>query len=82
MSKGSGQISSRRQLLAGVARYATLGALGAAGGVSIAKRRRLLREGKCINRGICRGCEVFDDCGLPQALSAKDALVGTNNGAK
>ena len=67
----TGQVQSRRQLLAGVLRYATLGTLGTVGGSVVAKRRRLVREGKCINRGICRGCEVFEKCGLPQALSAK-----------
>ena len=71
MSKHLGQAQSRRQLLAGVLRYATLGLLGTVGGSVVAKRTRLGREGKCINRGVCRGCEVFEKCGLPQALSAK-----------
>ena len=67
----TGQAQSRRQLLAGVLRYATLGALGMVGSSVVAKRSRLGREGKCINRGICRGCKVFEKCALPQALSAK-----------
>jgi hypothetical protein len=71
----SGQSKSRRELLAGILRYGTLGALGAAGGAGLTKRRRLVREGKCISRGICRGCEVFADCGLPQALSAKEVVT-------
>jgi hypothetical protein len=80
MSKHSGQAQSRRQLLAGVLRYATLGLLTAGAGALFAKRRRLVREGKCINKGICRGCKVFEKCGLPQALSAKEVLMGRSNG--
>lgn len=82
MSRRFGQASSRRQILAGVLRYVTLGALGTAGGAAIAKRRRLVREDKCINGGICRGCEAFENCGLPQALSAKDVVARTGNGGR
>jgi len=82
MSKDLGQTRSRRQLLAGVLRYATLGMLGTAGGFVVAKRRRLVREGKCINRGVCRGCKVFEKCGLPQALSAKQVLARIDDGGK
>ena len=78
----TGQAQSRRQLLAGVLRYATLGLLGVAGGFVVAKRRRLVREGKCINSGICRGCEIFEKCGLPQALSAKEVLGRIDDGGK
>ncbi len=80
MSKQLGQVQSRRQLLAGVLRYISLGFVAAGGGALFAKRRRLVREGKCINKGICRGCEAFEKCGLPQALSAKDVLAGIGNG--
>jgi hypothetical protein len=79
MNKPLGQAQSRRQLLAGALRYATLGLLTAAAATAFAKRRRLVREGKCINNGICRGCKVFDNCGLPQALSAKDVLARLGN---
>lgn len=78
--KGFKQMQSRRELFAGIFRYLTLGLLGTVGGTTIAKRRRLVREGKCINRGtrstssgqVCRGCGVFQECALPQALSAKE----------
>jgi hypothetical protein len=82
MNKHFGQAHSRRQLLAGVLRYATLGLLGILGGSVVAKRHRLVREGKCINTGICRGCEVFDECGLPQALSTKEILASMDDGGK
>ncbi len=80
MKKSFGQKQNRRQLLTGVLRYASLGLLGAAGGSVVAKSRRLVREGKCINGGICRGCEDFEKCRLPQALSAKDVLARIDDG--
>jgi len=73
---------NRRQMLIGALRYGTLGLLGTVGGSVIAKRRRLVREGKCVNGGICRGCEIFKDCSLPQALSAKEVLTRIDNGRK
>lgn len=65
---------SRRELLTGALRYSTLGLLSAVGGWAFTKRRRLIREGKCVNDWICRGCRVYEKCGLPQALSAKQVL--------
>ena len=82
MNRRSGQVQSRRQLLAAALRYATLGLFGVAGASVISRRRKLLREGKCINDGVCRGCEVFRRCGLPQALSAKQVLARIGNDAK
>jgi len=79
--KGFKQMQSRRELFAGIFRYLALGLLGTVGGTTIAKRHRLFREGKCINRGICRGCKVFQECSLPQALSAKENPA-INCGAK
>jgi len=72
-------MQSRRELFAGVTRYATLALMGVVGGSILAKRSRLVREGKCINNGICKGCKVFEKCILPQALSAKEALVRTDD---
>lgn len=62
---------NRRELLAGGVRAGLLGLLGLAGGAAVAKRRRLIKEGKCVNRSLCCDCNVFDDCSLPAALSAK-----------
>jgi len=56
-------------------RNMSLAVLGLAGGAAVIKRRRLLREGKCLNQGICGACEVFDDCGLPRALSTRSVLA-------
>ena len=62
---------NRRQLLADGVRAGLLGLLGFAGAGAVVKRRRLIKEGKCVNRGLCCDCNVFDDCELPAALSAK-----------
>ncbi len=82
MSRRLVQVQNRRQLLAAALRYGTLGLFATAGGSFFVKRRRLVREGKCINDGVCRGCEVLETCGLPQALSAKEVLTGLDDGGK
>ena len=79
MRKHFGEIQSRRELFIGTLRYATL-ALMASGGVALfAKRYRLVREGKCINEGICAGCKVLKNCSLPKAVSAKRILTEIDN---
>jgi hypothetical protein len=71
---------TRRYFFRRMLRRASLVLLGGASGAVIVKRQRLLREGKCLNQGICRACEVFDDCGLPRALSTKEVLARTSRG--
>ena len=73
MTEPSAQLQDRRGLLRDIIRYAALIGLGVIGGAAV-RRRRALRDGDCLNRGICRGCEALDDCGLPQAVSARQAL--------
>ena len=63
---------SRREFLRGVARAAAGGALAAAAVTMYARGRRRAAE-RCVNGGICSGCEAFGRCGLPAALSAKRA---------
>lgn len=65
---------SRRDMIFKGLRYAAAGFLGIAAVGQISKRRRLVKEGKCENRGICAGCNVYDKCQLPQALSRKQVL--------
>ena len=66
--------SGRRQFLRDGLRLTLLGGLAAISGNLIA-RQRVRPSGRiCISDGICSGCEAFDDCGLPQALSARSAL--------
>ena len=82
MKRRFGNVQSRRGLLGSALRYGTLGLLGAAGGAAFMRRRRLIREGKCTNRGICRGCRSYEKCSLPQALSAKQVLAGAKHGGR
>ncbi len=72
-------VHPRRQFFRSLLRNASLTLLGVAGGVGVAKRRRLVREGKCVSGGVCCGCEVFDDCGLPRALSARRVFARTRD---
>lgn len=71
MNRQCEKVKNRRQLFTSVLRYAALGVLGVVGGSVFAKRRRLVKNGICINREICKSCGIFQECGLPPALSAK-----------
>jgi hypothetical protein len=80
-------VQSRRQFFIGAARCASLGLLCAAGCLLLAKRRRLMREGVCINDGLCEGCEIFEKCRLslrrpapPSVLPAKQVFDRVDNG--
>ncbi len=73
---------TRRELFIRASRHLTLTVLGAFGVSTYTKRRRLLREGRCINAGICPDCSVFKNCGLPRALSVREALVRKENVGK
>ncbi len=73
---------NRRHLLMGAARYAALGFVGFITGAALVRRRRLLLEGKCINRGICTYCEIYEDCRLPPALSSKHTLMENSDADK
>ncbi|MBW8015766.1 MAG: hypothetical protein FVQ82_06235 [Planctomycetes bacterium] len=66
----------RRGFVVGFARFGVLGLLGGVAVFGEAKRRRLLREGKCVGRGVCGGCGAFGDCGLPLAVSFKESRQG------
>jgi len=79
MKEPDKKIHGRRKLLAGGLRLLTLGLFGAGAYYSVRKRNRLMREGKCIGDGICTRCRAFDDCGLPQALSAKQFFRKAEN---
>lgn len=79
MNERPRQNQSRRELFAGVLRYAAMGLLATGGAVLFAKRRRLLREGICINDRFCDGCAILQQCTLPRALSAKKIPAGVNS---
>ncbi len=64
---------SRREAFRRIGRIAAGGAIAAAA-VILGRRSAHRPDGQtCINEGVCSGCSVFDDCGLPQALSARQA---------
>ena len=65
---------NRREFFAGLLRYSTLGLLGAISGAVFVKRGRLLKDGICVNQGICKGCRIFDQCDLPLAVSEKHLI--------
>jgi hypothetical protein len=66
--------ANRREFLRGGFRCALLAGLAAMSAVVARKPGATLPGQTCINQGICRGCGAFEDCGLPQALSAKQVL--------
>jgi len=76
----NGPKNARRQFFRGILHNVSLVLLGTAGGVAAVKRGRLMREGKCVNQGICSGCEAFEDCGLPRALSVRHVIARTPHG--
>jgi len=73
------EMRNRRQMMIGTFRYSVLSLVAFFTGSSIIKRRRLIKEGKCIQQGICRGCKIYEDCRLPQALSKKQFFIEKND---
>jgi hypothetical protein len=63
--------ASRREFVREGFRYALLTGLAAVSAV-LFKRSGKLSGQTCSNLGICGGCGDFTNCGLPQALSAKE----------
>jgi hypothetical protein len=82
VKKHTKEFHSRRELFAGALRYAALGLMAAVSTALIAKRQRLVRNGQCVNSGICAGCKILKNCSLPQAASARETLSGINNDTK
>jgi hypothetical protein len=64
-------VGNRRQFLRAVARCGVAVVIGVGVAAVEYKRRRLIREGKCVNRGICGNCEVFGVCDLPFKVKDK-----------
>lgn len=72
MNRDPNPNAGRRQFLRDALRYTVLGGLAVIGG-KLAARPHAAGQ-VCISAGICGGCAAFEDCGLPNALSAKQAL--------
>jgi hypothetical protein len=71
---GSDTPETRRQFFRSAVRSLLFGTIGGLCGLLWQRNRRLDRTGQvCVNRGICCSCAAFQDCGMPQALSAKRA---------
>lgn len=75
MNEFLSRLQARRRFVTRTLRNASLALLGLGGAAVAVKRRRLLREGKCLNSGMCRACGVFEDCGLPRALSTREVVA-------
>jgi hypothetical protein len=71
--------ANRREFLRSGARYALLAGLAAVSAALVKRRGASLPGQTCLNQGICRGCGAFEDCGLPQALSAKQVLQNSRS---
>jgi hypothetical protein len=65
--------ANRREFLRGGARYTLLAGVAAVSALLIQKRGAALPGQTCVGNSICRSCNVVGDCGLPQALSFKQA---------
>lgn len=72
----------RRGLFVAVLRYIALGLCAVVAGLLLTRKRRSASQGECINRGICGGCEVFQECALPPARSARHALSEIHDGER
>jgi hypothetical protein len=70
--------ANRREFLRGGVRGALLTALAAVSAVLAKRNGGRLSGQTCVNQGICAGCAVFADCGLPAALSRKQVLSRGN----
>ena len=70
---------SRREFLRSAGRLGALGGLALLGARLLRGKSRP-REQACVNDSVCRGCPAFVSCGLPQALSAKEAAPWARKG--
>ena len=76
MNENNLKMKSRRSFFEGALRYGALAVLGLAATKAVVQKHRLVKEGKCVNLGICSGCDIYQNCGLPQALSRKQVIGG------
>ena len=82
MTKPFSKIKNRRKLLTDALRFAGLGLLGFVSVSTVLKRRKPKFDGDCINSSICSGCRIYEQCGLPQALSRKQVITDNTSGTK
>ena len=73
MIKKYSRSMNRREFFKSCARYGVLGGLALLAWPLLRRGRASVRE-NCISDGICTRCGALRECGLPQALSAKQGL--------
>jgi hypothetical protein len=74
--RGPIDTASRREFLRDHIRHALLAGIAVVTATLIARRGKALPGQTCVNQGVCSGCTVFGNCGLPQALSARQCRRG------
>jgi hypothetical protein len=67
---------SRREFMRFCGRLAVLGAAAYYAARLFISGRVTLSGQSCSNRGVCSACRSYSRCGLPQALSRRQALEG------
>jgi len=70
----------RRNFFKQCGRAVGLTALTAGGAALLCRPKKKLSGQTCISKGICRGCNTFAKCNLPQAQSAKKVIGRQKNG--
>ncbi len=74
MKKNENNRLTRRDALLSCGRMVSAGLLAGLGSVLLFRKKNPAKGRQvCISKGVCIGCRVFDGCGLPPALSAKNA---------
>jgi hypothetical protein len=74
MRQAHSKAQSRREFFRAIGRGAALGGLALLTAVLARRKAEPAGRQACVNRGICRGCGALARCGLPAALSARQAL--------
>jgi hypothetical protein len=64
--------ATRREFLRDCLRYPVAAGLVALGGVLALRQADPSRPVPCLKQRVCRGCQLFDDCDLPQARETKN----------
>ncbi len=68
--------ANRRNFLRDGLRVALLGGVAVVAGTLARRNSRRLPGQTCTSDGLCRACAAAEGCGLPQALSFRQATKG------
>ena len=69
--------ANRREFLRDGLRVALLGGVAVVAGTLARRNSQRLPGQTRTGAGLCRGCAVVEDCGLPSALSFRQATKGS-----